>query len=97
MLRVRERLRCATFKFSEETRKKIEEIRQDRMRQEVMFTGLQIPLTNTDILRFLIDQEIAAMTTRAAAAAAVEMAKQRKEVKLEAQRKSRAANKGGDK
>lgn len=90
-------LRCSTYKFSEQTRARIERIKQDRIAQEKTLFGFAQEISNTDVLRFLIDAEIVAIEARAAAAAAQEQAKQRKEVKLNAQRQRRALKKGGTK
>jgi DNA recombination-dependent growth factor C len=86
-------LRCATFKFSERTRAKIEEIRRDREKQDNALFGFFKPISATDVLRYLIDQEIYAMEQRAIAAHVAEQEKQRKESKLIAQRQRRALKK----
>jgi hypothetical protein len=89
------KLRCATFKLSEQTRERIEQIRLDRINQENLLFGFASDISKTDVLRFLIDQEINAMAQRAAAAAAAEDAKQAKQAKSDRQRQRRQAKKRG--
>jgi hypothetical protein len=88
-------LRCSTYKFSEQTRNRIEQIKLDRMKAENTLFGFTTELTNTDVLRFLIDQEIVAIERRAAAAQELAAAQERKERKLINQRQRRALKKGG--
>lgn len=88
-------LRCVTYKFSDLTRARIEAIKRDRMAQEHSLFGFVTPISNTDVLRFLIDQETVNIERRAAAAAALDQEKQRKQAKVDRQRQRRQAQKGG--
>ena len=90
-------LRCATYKFSEQTRERIERIKHDRAKAENVLFGFATELRNTDVLRFLIDQEIMHIEQRAEAARAQEQAEQRRQCKTIAQRQRRALKKGGTK
>ena len=89
------KLRCATFKLSEQTRERIEQIRLDRINQENVLFGFASDLTKTDVLRFLIDQEINAIEQRAVAAQAAEADKQARLAKSDRQRQRRQAKKVG--
>jgi hypothetical protein len=90
-------LRCVTYKFSEKTREKIERIKLDRSNEDKLIFGFTTALTNTDVLRFLIDQEILAIERRSAESAAQDQAMQRKEVKIANQRARRLLKKGSGK
>jgi hypothetical protein len=90
-------LRCATYKFSEQTREKIERIKADRQKADQSLFGDATYLSNTDVLRFLIDQEILAIERRAAERVAQDHDKQRKEVKIANQRARRLLKKGSGK
>jgi hypothetical protein len=87
-------LRCVTYKLSEFTRECIERIKEDRQKSEKVLFGFASEITNTDVIRFLVDQEIIKIGERAAAAAAQEQEKQRKEVKIANQRARRLLKRG---
>jgi hypothetical protein len=90
-------LSCVTYKLSKHTRECIEAIKQDRAQTNVSLFGFAGGITNTDVIRFLIAEEIVRIGERECDAAAQEQEKQRKEVKIANQRARRLLKKGGAK
>jgi hypothetical protein len=85
-----------TYKLAWTTLEGIEQIKHDRMTSEKTLFGFCQPINNTDVLRFLVNQELSAIAQRAAAAAAEADRKARLQVKAD-QAKQRRARKGGGK